>query len=62
MPRRRIPKNVGPYHILRAMAGNYAVWNERSGKNRVWIVCRDRAHAEEICTRLNGGEHGEIWV
>jgi hypothetical protein len=62
MPRIRVPKNVGPYHILVASAGNYAVWNRRRGKNKVYIVCRDRAHAEEICQRLNGGEHGEMWM
>jgi hypothetical protein len=61
MPRQYIPKNAGPYVIVVAMAGNYAVTNNRR-KQRVWISCRNRAHANEICARLNAGEHGEIWM
>ena len=62
MARHQIPENVGPYEVVQARAGSYAVWNNRSGKNRVWIVCRDRAQAEAVCARLNAGDHGEIWV
>lgn len=62
MARIRIPKNVGPYVIVIAMAENYAVTNNRKSKNRVWVVCRDRAHAEELVARLNAGEHGEVWM
>jgi hypothetical protein len=62
MARVRIPKNAGPYSITIAMAGNFAVTNNRKSKQRVFIACRDRAHAEALRARLNAGEHGELWM
>ena len=63
MPRIRVPENVGECEIVVAMAGNYAVRNRKSGKNRFWVVCRDRAHAEEILRRIKEHDHdGEIWT
>lgn len=45
------------------MAGNYIVINDKTGRNQVIIQCRDKAHAEEICGRLNRGDHrGEIYA
>ena len=63
MPRIRIPDNVGECEIVVAMAGNYAVSNGKTGKNRLWIVCRDRQHAEEVLRRIKERDHdGEIWL
>lgn len=62
MPRLRIPKNVGPYRVRLTSVRTFAVANDRSGKNRIWIPCRDRTHADDICRRLNEGEHGELWI
>jgi hypothetical protein len=38
------------------------LWNKRTGKNQVIVVCRDRAHADEVCARLNRGDHGTLWL
>jgi len=45
MSRHRIPKNAGRFEAVQARSGDWAAWNNRRGKNRVWIVCRDKAHA-----------------
>lgn len=39
------------------MAGNYIVINDRTGKNQVIIPCETRGDAEELCDRLNRGDH-----
>jgi hypothetical protein len=58
-----IPDKAGPYRIVTAMAGNPLVTNDKTGKKRVNIACRDHAQAEEVCRRLNEGEHnGSITV
>jgi hypothetical protein len=63
MPRHRIPKHAGKFDIVRAMAGNWAVWNNLRGKNRVWIVCRDKQHGEDVRDRLNAKNRpDEIWI
>ncbi len=63
MSRHRIPKNAGRFETVQARSGDWAAWNNRRGKNRVWIVCRDKAHAEEVCERLNEKDcPREIWV
>lgn len=63
MPKKTIPKNPGAFRVSIAKAGNYIVLNDRTGKNQVIIPCRDREQAEELCRRLNAGEHdGEVFV
>lgn len=63
VPRIRVPENVGECEVVVAMAGNYAVCNRKSGKNRLWIVCRDREQAEEVLRRIKEHDHdGELWV
>ena len=62
MGRLRIPKNAGEFKIGVASAGNYIVWNNKSGKNKVLIPCRDKKQAESIWKQLNEKDHdGEIW-
>lgn len=55
-----IPENAGPYVVSTAMAGNYIVKNHLTGKRQVIIPCRDREHPEEICERLNQGNHDGV--
>jgi hypothetical protein len=53
----QIPENAGPYRIRPSRAGRYIVDNGRTGKNRVLIPCADHRRAEELCRRLNEGDH-----
>jgi hypothetical protein len=48
----------------RDQQGRYAlVINDKTGKNQVAIPCRFVEVAEELCKRLNEGEHdGEVWT
>ncbi len=52
-----IPENAGRFRVSTAKAGNYIVLNDRTGKNQIIIPCRNREQAEELCRRLNAGEH-----
>ena len=46
-----------------ALAGNYAVINDRTGRNKVMIPCREKQQAEELCERLNGKDRpSEVWM
>ncbi len=63
MPRLRIPPNLGECEIIRAKAGNYAVWNGKTGKNKFWVVCNSREQANEVLNRLKSNDHdGELWL
>jgi hypothetical protein len=64
MTRIQIPENAGKdFQIVVARAGNYAITNNKTGKNKVFIPCRDKAHAEEILEKLKKADHeGEIWT
>ena len=63
MPRISVPKDLGECEIVVARAGNYAVWNRKTGKNKFWVACRDLAHAEAILRKLKEKDHGgELWV
>jgi hypothetical protein len=63
MPRIRIPKIPGEFKVIITMANTYAVFNNKKGKNKLIIPCRDRAQAEEICKKLNNRDcKDEIWI
>jgi hypothetical protein len=63
MARIQIPENSGEFSIFIASAGNYAVRNDRTGKNQLIIACRDKEQAEEILRRLKEKDHdGELWI
>ncbi len=63
MTRIRIPKNAGEFRIIIARAGNYAVWNNKTGKNKLFIPCKNKAQAEEILRRLRKRDHNdEMWI
>lgn len=60
----RIPKQAGAeFQIVVARAGNYAISNNKTGTNKVFIPCRDREQAEEILRRLQvDNRPDEIWI
>ncbi len=63
MPRITLPENPGRFRVSTAKARNWIVLNDRTGKNQVIIPCLDREQAEELCRRLNAGEHdGQVYV
>jgi hypothetical protein len=55
-----IPKNLGECRIVIAKAGNYAVWNNKTGRNKLMIPCRDEAHAKDILRQLKENDHAGI--
>lgn len=58
-----IPENAGQFRVQTARAGNLIVTNDRTGKKQVIIPVRSRAQADELCARLNAGEHnGQVSV
>lgn len=58
-----LPKPAGKFRVSTASAGNYIVLNDRTGKNAVIIPCQSRHQAEELCNRLNAGDHdGQVLV
>lgn len=64
MARIQVPENAGSeFHILKARAGNYAVSNNKTGKSKLLIPCKDREQAEEVLRKLKEKDHdGELWV
>jgi hypothetical protein len=61
MPKYMIPKNAGRFRVITARAGNWLVLNDRTGNSAIKIPCRTREQADEICEKLNSGNHqGEI--
>lgn len=62
MPRIILPKHPGVFRVAIARAGNYIVLNDKTGKSQIIIPCQNKIEAEELCARLNMGDHkGEIW-
>jgi hypothetical protein len=55
-----IPEKAGPYRIIKSMAGTPLVLNDRTGKTKVRIPCKSWEQAEEICRRLNEGDHDGV--
>jgi hypothetical protein len=58
MARYSIPPNAGKVRVAMGVAGTYAVWNGKQGKNEFKILVRTRAQAEQIAALINGKEHG----
>lgn len=42
------------------MAGKPLIMNDRTGKTKVRIACKTSEQAEEICRRLNEGDHDGV--
>ncbi len=54
----QVPKYAGgQFHVRKSYAGTPMVWNGKTGKNKLVIPCRDRKQAEEVCQKLNTGDH-----
>ena len=53
-----IPPNAGKVRVAMGVAGTYAVWNGKQGKNEFKILVRTRAQAEQIAALINSKEHG----
>lgn len=63
MPVYQIPDNLKRFEIVRGKDGGVLVVSETSGTHGVVIPCRDEAQANDVCARLNRGDHnGEIDV
>ena len=71
MPIYTIPPDAGPFTVVEAPDKSYAVTEVRAVDDAasaaklgfLFISCRDRAQAQDVCARLNRGEHdGTIQV
>lgn len=57
MARYAIPHNVGKVKVAMGVAGTYAVWNGKQGKNEFRILVRTRKQAEEVAKIINQKKH-----
>jgi hypothetical protein len=57
MPRIRIPDHPGECKVIITMANTYAVYNNKKGRNKLIIPCRDKKMADEICKKINDGDY-----
>ena len=57
MPVYQIPPAAKRFEVVRSKAGEYMVVSETTGTAGVAIPVGDARQAEEICGRLNRGEH-----
>jgi hypothetical protein len=62
MGRIAIPENPGVFRIVSSYAGTPLVTNDKTGKKRINIPCKTMKQAEQLCRRLNAGEHdGQVY-
>jgi hypothetical protein len=64
MAKYSVPPNTGKVRVVMGLAGKYAVWNGKQGKNEFRIFCRTKKQAEEVAKRLNAKDHDgsiEVW-
>ena len=53
-----IPKSAGTkFWTIRSLAGTPIVTNGRTGKDRVFIPCKDMRKAEAVIRKLEVGDH-----
>lgn len=57
MPIYQIPDDADAFEIVRSRDGSFAVVSETGGFRGVVIPCRDEAQANDVCDRLNRGDH-----
>ena len=57
MPVYEIPPAAKRFEVVRSKAGEYMVVSATTGGAGVAIPARDESHANEICGKLNCGEH-----
>jgi hypothetical protein len=57
MPLYTIPPTFKRFEIVRGKAGDFMVVSETTGKAGVAIPCKDERQAQDVCDRLNRGDH-----
>jgi hypothetical protein len=57
MARYRVPQNTGKVRVAMGVAGTYADWNGKQGKNEFKILVRTRKQAEEVAKIINEKKH-----
>lgn len=57
MARYNIPPNTGKVRVAMGVAGTFAVWNGKQGKNEFKILVRSRKQAEEVAKIINSKDH-----
>ena len=63
MPLYQIPPTAKRFEVVRGKAGDYMVVSETTGVAGVAIPVADQRQAEDVCDRLNRGDHdGTIGV
>lgn len=58
MSRVRLPEIVGDLAIVVTRAGTPAVTNGRTGKNKIFIPCRDHEHAKDVVRKIREAKPG----
>ena len=62
MGRIQIPENPGQFRIEESYAGTPLITNGKSGKKKIHIPCKTMKQAQELCRRLNAGDHdGQVY-
>jgi hypothetical protein len=62
MARIQIPDNPGQFRVIKSYAGTPLIINDKTGKKRITIPCKTRKQADELCERLNSGNHdGQVY-
>lgn len=63
MPLYQIPSTAKRFEIAKSKDGSVIVVSDTKGTEGVVIPCRDEAQANDVCGKLNRGEHdGQIDV
>ena len=57
MPLYQIPDGAKHFEVVRGKAGDYMVVSETTGVAGVAIPAADERQAQDICDRLNRGDH-----
>ena len=57
MPRYQIPPTARRFEVVRGKAGDFLVVSETTGVAGVAIPVADLQQAEDVCDRLNRGDH-----
>jgi hypothetical protein len=57
MARYNVPSNIGRVRVAMGVAGTFAVWNGKQGKNEFKILVRSRKKAEEVAKLINSKQH-----
>lgn len=57
MPVYQIPPTARRFEVVKGKASDFLVVSETTGRGGVAIPVRDERQAEDLCGRLNRGEH-----